>query len=108
MSVLKRAGRWVIGLGTMIAGLTAHGLAALFVLTILVLVLAVLGRGMMRWIISSEERSDRVVRMMLAWRGKTRPSVPGVAERALAHGPDGRVSGLGAWLRTRSGRVRRG
>jgi len=75
MSVLQRAGWWVIGLGPVIAGLTERGLAALVVLAVLVLLLAVLGRGMMRWIIGSETRSDRVIRMMLAWRGKTRSPV---------------------------------
>ena len=69
MSVLKRSGRWAIGLGSMIAGLTAHGLVMLLVLAVLVLVLAVLGLRMMRWVISSEERSSRIVRMISAWRG---------------------------------------
>ena len=35
------------------------GLAAVVVLAVLVVVLAVLGRGMLRWIIDSGDRSDR-------------------------------------------------
>ena len=77
MSVLKRASRWAVGLGPMIAALTAHGVTMLLVLALLVLALAVLGRGMMRWVISDEERSDRAIRLLLAWRGKARPPVPG-------------------------------
>jgi hypothetical protein len=54
-----------------VAGLTAHELLALVVLAVLVavLVLAVLVRGMLRWIISSGDRSDVVIRMILALRG---------------------------------------
>lgn len=65
----------MIGLSPLIAGLTTHGLAVLLVLAVLVLVLTILGREMIRWILSSEERSDRVVRMMSAWRGKSRPPI---------------------------------
>lgn len=81
MSVLKRVGRWavglVVGLGSVTAGLSAHGLAVLLVLVLFVLVLAILGRGEFRWIISSEERSDRVIRMISAWRGETQPAALG-------------------------------
>ena len=54
-----------------LAGLTAHELLALLVLAALVavLVLAILARGMLRWIISSGDRSDIVIRMILALRG---------------------------------------
>ena len=63
--------RWLAGPTAVLAGLTAHGLLALVVLAVLgvVLVLAVLARGMLRWIISSGDRSDVVIRMILALRG---------------------------------------
>jgi hypothetical protein len=61
--------RWVAG--SRLAGLTAHALLApailaLVILAALVVVLAVL---MLRWIISSDDRSARVIRMILALRG---------------------------------------
>jgi hypothetical protein len=59
--------RWLAG--PAVAGLLAHGLLALAVIAALIVVLAVLVRGMLRWIISSGDRSDVVIRMILALRG---------------------------------------
>jgi hypothetical protein len=61
--------RWMAGPAAVFAGLTAHGLFALVVLAVLVVVLVVLACGMLRWIISSGDRSDVVIRMILALRG---------------------------------------
>jgi hypothetical protein len=69
---LKRVRRWAAGPAALLAGFSAHGLTALVVLAALVVVLAVLGRGMLRWTISSGARSDRMIRMILALRGDGR------------------------------------
>jgi hypothetical protein len=61
--------RWMAGPAALLAGLTAHGLLALVLLAALVVILAVLAGGMLRWIISSSDRSDVVIRMILALRG---------------------------------------
>jgi hypothetical protein len=88
---LKRVGRWAAGPAALLAGLSAHGLPGLIVLACLVVVLAVLSRGMIRWIIASGARSDRVTRMIVAWRsGQSHPSsaasgsVPRLPSRAAA------------------------
>lgn len=59
-NVLKCAGRWA-GLAALLAGLSLHGLAAILVLGGVVVVLAVLGHGIIRWIIDSDDRYPRQV-----------------------------------------------
>ncbi len=68
-NALKHVSRWVAGSVALLAGLSTHGLTALIVVAILIVVFAVLGRGMIRWIIDSGDRSDRVTGMISAWRG---------------------------------------
>ena len=87
MSVLKRTGRWVIGLSPVIAVFTAHGLAVLLVLAVLVFVLAILGRGMFRWLVVSEERSGRVIRDRAAERrqGNARSILPAARASGYSH-----------------------
>jgi hypothetical protein len=48
-----------------------------------VVVLAVLGFGVICWIINSPDRSDRVNRMLLARRGDTNCLAPGTSVRSL-------------------------
>lgn len=74
---LKRVSRWVAGPAALLAWLSMHGLTALVVVAALVVVLAVLGLGLFRWIIDSGTRSDRVNRMILALRGDARSLAPG-------------------------------
>ena len=62
--------RWLAG--PAVAGLLTHGLLALVVLAALLVVLAVLARGMLRWTISSRARSENVIGIILAWRGGRR------------------------------------
>ncbi len=77
-NALKHVIRWMAGSAALLAGLRTHGLTALIVLAILMVVFAVLGRGMIRWIIDNGDRSDRVTRMISAWRGvDPRASAPG-------------------------------
>jgi hypothetical protein len=78
-NALKHMSRWVAGSAALLAGLSMHEFAALIVVAILLVVFAILGRGMIRWIIDSGDRSDRVTRMISAWRG--------VDARSLAPGP---------------------
>lgn len=77
-NALKHAGRAVATMlpAALIAGLGTHGLAAMIIFAGLVVVLGVVAvvlaficRGMLRWIIDSSERSDRMNRMILAKRG---------------------------------------
>lgn len=63
---------WIAGSAGLVASLSSHGLLALVVLAVLVVVLALLGRAMLRWTISSGPRSDRMIRMILALRGDGR------------------------------------
>jgi hypothetical protein len=77
MNAVRRVSRWVAGAAALFAGLSTHGLG-LIVLGGLAIFLALLGRGMIRWIIDSGDRSDRVTRMISAWR---------VGASALAPGP---------------------
>lgn len=83
---LKRVGGWVAGSAALFAGLSTHGLTALVILASLVVVLgvivvllAVLGCGLFRWVIEDDDRSDRVNRLLLARQGDSRylrPSRP--------------------------------
>jgi hypothetical protein len=82
---LKRV-RWMAGPVALLAGLTAHGVVALIVFGVLFVVLAVLGRGMLRWIISSDDHSDRLIRLILASRGDGR-SLAQAIPRSLASSP---------------------
>lgn len=73
---LKRVSGWVAGSAALLAGLSTHGLTALVilgglavVLGVMVVILAVLGCGLFRWIIGDGARSDRVNRLLLAKRG---------------------------------------
>jgi hypothetical protein len=60
---------WMAG-AAVLAELTAHELLALVLAALaVVLVLAVLARGMLRWIISSAVYSDRMIQMIRALRG---------------------------------------
>ena len=80
---LKRVSRWVAGPAALLAWLSMHGLTALVVVAALVVVLAVLGLGLFRWIIDSGTRSDRVNRMILALRGDARSLAPGPSTSPL-------------------------
>ena len=75
-NVVKSVSRWVAGAAALLTGVSTHGLGVI-VLAGLVIVLAVFGRGMIRWIIDSGERSDRVTRMITAWRGDAMSPAPG-------------------------------
>ena len=87
-TVLKHTGQVMAGLlpAALLVRLGTHGLAAMIIFAVLVVVLAglvvvlaFLGRGMLRWIIDSSERSDRVNRMMLARQGDARCLKPGTS-----------------------------
>ena len=93
-NALKHVSRWVAGSAALLAGLSTHGFTALIVLAILMVVFAVLGRGMIRWIIDSGDRSDRVTRMISAWRG--------VDPRSLAPGPSATPPPIASPQRRRS------
>ena len=64
--------RWLAGPAAVLAGLTAHGLLALVVLAALVVVLAVLARGTLLRVLSSEDLTDRGTKIIQAWRGGRR------------------------------------
>ena len=76
-NALKHVSRWLAGPAALLAWLSTHGPAELIVLAILVVILAVLTCGMIRWIIDNGDRSDRVTRMISAWRGGARCPAPG-------------------------------
>jgi hypothetical protein len=87
-TALKHTGQAVAGVlpAALLVRLGTHGVAAMIVFAVLVIVLggvvvvlAFLGRGMLRWIIDSGERSDRVSRMLLARRGDARCLKPGTS-----------------------------
>lgn len=66
-NIVKYAGQVAAGIlpAALLARLGRPALAAVFLFAVLVL-------GVICWIISSQERSDRVARMMLALRGNAR------------------------------------
>lgn len=73
MTALRHAGKGAGVLSTaVIAGLGLPALGAL-------VFLAVLGLGVICWIISSDDRANRVTRIMLARRGNARCLKPGPA-----------------------------
>jgi hypothetical protein len=73
-NALKYAGRAVAGMlpAALLVRLGMPALAALVFLVVLVL-------GVICWIIGSGARSDRVTRMILAWRGDARCLMPGTS-----------------------------
>jgi hypothetical protein len=89
MSALRRAARVVAGVlpAAVLARLGMPVLAA-------VVFLAVLALGAACWVIASDDRSDRVTRMIYARRGDARSLIPGApgsparaARRPAARGP---------------------
>lgn len=81
-----------------LAGLTAHELLALVVLAalVVVLVVAVLAREMLRWIISSEVYTDRMIRMIRASRGDDGSLIH---EHSAGSTPPDQAKGRPSWRR---------
>lgn len=70
-TTLKHTARTAAGLlpAALLIKLGMPALGALFLLAVLTL-------GLIRWIISDKDRSDRVARMILAWHGNARCLAP--------------------------------
>ena len=75
-NAMKHVGRWAAGPAAYIAGLITHGIVALIIVAVVVVFLAYLGRGMIRWILESKARSDRATQMISAWRGNAKSLTP--------------------------------
>ena len=87
MTVLRHVGKVVAGAlpAVLVAGLGLPALGALVLLTVVVV-------GVACWVIHSEDRTDRVSRVLLAWRGNasciaragdTSPTLPLARRRTL-------------------------
>ena len=85
MAVLRRAGKVAAGVApaALVAGLGLPALGGLIFFAVLVL-------GVACWVIASRDRTDRISRMLLAWRGNAdclardsavSPSVPAARPR---------------------------